>query len=233
MTVAAPLRLLPALLGAVVITLGVFLLMQGLIARGQGGEVQLAVYEDVQILRPEPDPEREPPPEVDNAPAESGQEPVMDSMEIVPPTPTAAQTFEMPALDLAVGDVAIPAAGEAWRSPLAEVDLHGFGTGQDAQGYIEVVPYNTRRPNVPRVAWENRISGWVLVAFTLTPEGHTRNVRVLDSRPRGVFEEKVIAAVEDWDYSVKFKGRERSNLVITQRVEVRWQDYPGNLPNVD
>lgn len=103
----------------------------------------------------------------------------------------------------------------------------------DARGFVEVVPYNTRKPNVPEVAWQNKISGWVLVAFTITPDGRTRDVRVLDARPRGVFEEKVIAAVEDWQYSVSFRGRERSNLVLTQRVEVRWQDYPRNLPNVD
>ncbi|AQA19148.1 hypothetical protein BST95_13755 [Halioglobus japonicus] len=98
---------------------------------------------------------------------------------------------------------------------------------------MEVVPYNTRKPNVPEVAWENKISGWVLVAFTVTPEGATRNVRILDARPRGVFEEKVIAAVEDWRYTLSFKGKQRSNLVLTQRVEVHWEDYPQNLPNVD
>jgi TonB family protein len=230
-TAAVPLRLLPALLGAVAITLAVFLLMQGLIARGQGGEVQLTVYEDVQILRPEP--EHETAPKTPDAPAEPRQEPVMDALQIAPPVPTAAQTLAVPALDLAPGDVAIPAVGDAWRVPLGEGDLNVFGAVQDAQGYIEVVPYDTRRPNVPRVAWENRISGWVLVAFTVTPDGHTRNVRVLDARPRGVFEEKVIAAVEDWSYSLTFKGRDHTDLVLTQRVEVRWQDYPGNLPNVD
>ena len=73
----------------------------------------------------------------------------------------------------------------------------------------------------------------VVVAFTLTPDGRTRDVRVLDARPRGVFEEKVIAAVEDWQYSVRFRGGDRPNLVLTQRVEVRWKDYPNNLPNVD
>jgi protein TonB len=230
-TAGVPFRLLPALLGAVVITSAVFLFMQGLIAGGQGGQVQLAVYQDVQILRPEP--ERETPPETQDAPAEPRQEPVMDALQVAAPTPTAAQTLEAPALDLALGDIAIPAVGDTWRAPLGEGDLDIFGVGQDARGYIEVVPYNTRRPNVPEVAWENRISGWVLVAFTVTPDGHTRNVRVLDARPRGVFEEKVIAAVEDWNYSLKFKGRDRTNLVLTQRVEVRWQDYPSNLPNVD
>ena len=73
----------------------------------------------------------------------------------------------------------------------------------------------------------------MLVAFTVTPRGETQNVRVLDANPRGVFEEKVISAVEDWQYSVSFSRKSASNVVLTQRVEVRWQDYPNNLPNVD
>ena len=67
----------------------------------------------------------------------------------------------------------------------------------------------------------------------MTPGGDTRDVRVLDAKPRGVFEEKVIAAVEDWQYSVKFAGKSSANVVLTQRVDVRWQDFPNNIPNVD
>ena len=98
---------------------------------------------------------------------------------------------------------------------------------------MEVVPYDTRRPNVPEVAWRNRIDGWVLVAFSVTPEGRTKDVRVLDANPRGVFEDKVIAAVRDWQYQIRFKGKQRGDLVLTQRVEVSWKNYPYNLPHVD
>ena len=46
------------------------------------------------------------------------------------------------------------------------------GGGEDAQGYIEVIPFDTRKPNVPDVAWENKISGWVLVEFRGDRRGH-------------------------------------------------------------
>jgi len=95
------------------------------------------------------------------------------------------------------------------------------------------VPFNTRRPNVPEVAWQNKINGWVLVAFSVTPDGKTRNIRVLDARPRGVFEEKVVAAVNDWNYRVSFSGKVTQDIVLTQKVEVQWQNFPQNLPNVD
>ena len=223
------LRVLPASLGALLVTLAVFLFMQGLIAAGQQEAIPLAVFENVEILRPEPAQEEATDP--DQPRQESPQEqPLLASLAApAPPSASAAPQprAEAPALNLATGNISIAAVGDSWTAPLGQggVDIGGGG--------MEVVPYNTRKPNVPEVAWQNRISGWVLVAFTVTPDGHTRDVRVLDARPRGVFEEKVIAAVQDWQYTLSFRTREQSNLVLTQRVEVRWQDYPRNLPNVD
>ncbi|QFU75689.1 TonB family protein [Halioglobus maricola] len=232
MSSALPLRLVPAVGGALLITLAVILFMQSLIERGQREEIRLAVYEDVTILRKQPEPERDKPDQ--QAPEEQPQEPVLEPLQVAAPTPAPMeQNLEMPALDLAIGDLAMTAGGDAWRAPAGQGAVDFGSGGQDARGYVEVVPYNTRRPNVPDVAWENKINGWVLVAFTVTPKGETRNVRVLDARPRGVFEEKVIAAVEDWRYTLSFKGKNSANLVLTQRVEVRWKDYPQNLPNVD
>jgi len=231
MTGMPPLRVLPAFAGAVVVSLAIFLFMQSLIKRGQSEDVQLAVYEQVEILRQQP--EQEKPEDVEEAIEEAPQEPLMESLQMAAPTPEPQQTLELPSLDLSVGDIDIRAVGNRFSAPLGVGGVTIPGGGQDAQGFVEVVPYNTRRPNVPDVAWDNKISGWVLVAFTVTPKGETRDVRVLDAKPRGVYEEKVIAAVEDWQYSVKFAGKSSANVVLTQRVDVRWQDYPNNIPNVD
>lgn len=231
MTGVPPLRLLPALAGSIVISLAIFLFMQSLIKRGQSEDVQLAVYEHVEILRQQPEPEE--PEDVEQTTEEAPQEPLMEQLQMAPPTPQPQQSLEMPSLDLGVGDIDIRAVGNNFSAPLGAGGVAIPGGGQDAKGFVEVVPYNTRRPNVPDVAWQNKISGWVLVAFTVTPTGDTRDVRVLDAKPRGVFEEKVIAAVEDWQYSVKFAGKSSANVVLTQRVDVRWQDFPINIPNVD
>ncbi|MEP5569660.1 MAG: TonB family protein [Halioglobus sp.] len=231
MTAMPPLRLLPAFIGAMVISLAIFLFMQSLIKRGQSEDIQLVVYENVEILRQQPEPEE--PENVEQAPQEAPQEPLMEQLQMAPPTSQPKPVLEMPSLDLGVGDIDIRAVGNNFSAPLGAGGVSIPGGGQDAKGFVEVVPYNTRRPNVPDVAWQNKINGWVLVAFTVTPRGETRDVRVLDAKPRGVFEEKVIAAVEDWQYSVKFAGKSSSNVVLTQRVEVRWQDFPNNLPNVD
>jgi TonB family protein len=228
-------RFLPALLGALLITVAVFLFMQSLIQSKRDEVVQVPVFEDVQVLREdkeEKEPEEEPPPPEDAPP-----EPSMEALavrDVAPPAPVPAAEFELPALDISAGDISIPKGGKRWRAPLAAEAIATAGGGEDGRGYIEVIPFNTRQPNVPEVAWQNRISGWVLVAFNVTPQGNTRNIRVLDARPRGVFEEKVVAAVEDWTYRVNFSGKAAAgNIVLTQKIEVLWENYPQNMPNVD
>ena len=160
----------------------------------------------------------------------------MDVMEVVaisPPTPQVATELEIPALDLGAGDINVRVMGEKWSAPLGVAGVNISRGGSDAQGFVEVIPFNTRRPNVPEVAWKNRVNGWVLVAFSVTPHGRTRNVRVLDANPRGIFEEKVISAVQDWQYVLNFPGKARGDVILTQKVEVLWKNYPHNLPNVD
>ena len=228
-------RFLPALAGALAITVAFFLFMQGLIQRGRDEGVQLVLHENVRVLRPQPE-ER---PETKETPLEEPpEEPLMEALDLpaappAPPAPVPATEPELPTLDAGLGDIQVAAGGQRWRAPLAGGTIALDGTGQDARGYIEVVPYDTRRPNVPEAAWRNKIDGWVLVAFSVTPQGKTRDVRVLDARPRGVFEEKVVAAVEDWTYRLSFSGRLAGDVVLTQKVEVHWKNYLANLPNVD
>jgi protein TonB len=227
-------RFLISLLGGLLITAAVFLFMQSLIKSRQQQDVVLPVYSMVEI-RPEEPPEEEPEPE-EVEPEEPLEEPVMDSLEVAQPTPTPAVDLEIPAFDLAMGDIKIQSAGDRWNGPIGSgtgvVNLAGGG-GEDAQGFIEVIPYDTRRPNVPDVAYQNKISGWVLVAFRVTANGSTRDVRVLDANPRGVYEEKVVAAVSDWKYRVNFYGGATGSVVLTQKVDVAWENYPQNMPNVD
>ncbi len=235
-------RFLLSLLGGLLVSVAVFLFMQNLIKSRQQQDIVLPLHSVVEILREEP-PQPEPEPQEQPEPEELPQEPLMESLaeslSAAPSTPQPAADIETPALDLAMGEIRIQAAGERWHGPagaggsgLGAVNLQGGG-GEDAQGFIEVVPYDTRRPNVPDVAYQNKVNGWVLVTFRVTDQGTTRDVRVLDANPRGVFEEKVVAAVSDWRYKVNFYGGATGSVALTQKVEVRWENYPQNMPNVD
>jgi protein TonB len=230
-------RFVFALLGGLLVTIAVFLFMQSLIRSRQQQDVLLPVYSVVEIPRPE-EPEQEEVEPEEQEPQEPVAEPVMAPLQIAAAAPEPALNLEIPALDLALGDIKIQSVGDRWSGPVGTgagtgvVNLAGGG-GEDAQGFIEVVPYDTRRPNVPDVAYQNKINGWVLVAFRVTGDGATRDVRVLDAYPRGVFEEKVVAAVSDWRYRVNFYGGATGSVVLTQKVDVRWENYPQNMPNVD
>lgn len=224
-------RFLLALLGAVAITVAIFLFMQGLIESREQQDVVLPLHTLVEVP-PEPE-EDEPEPE-EEPPEEPLEEPIMEALQVAPPTPEPAPELEIAALDLGLGDIEIPSAGDRWKGPVGRAGIAvAAGGGEDAQGYIEVIPFDTRKPNVPDVAWENKISGWVLVEFRVTAQGATTDIRVLDANPRGVFEDKVVAAVSDWRYSVNFDDKLSNRVVLTQRVEVSWQNYPTNMPNVD
>lgn len=225
-------RFIPAFLGALLVTIGVFLFMQGLIAGRQRDGEQLVLRPPVEIIERQEEQQREETEE--KIEQRERPEPVMEELRLAPLVAQPSVELEVPVLEMASGDLDIAAVGEQWSAPLGKGG-GGFldGQGVGAEGFVEVVPYTTRTPNVPELAWKNKISGWVLVAFNVMPDGNTRNVRVLDASPRGVFEEKVIAAVSDWKYSLRFRGKVEGDIVMTQKIEIDWKDFPMNIPNVD
>ena len=224
-------RFISAFAGALLITVAVFLFMQGLIENRRKADVQLLVHQPIAVTRDRPK-QQEP----EKPPREDLQEPqpAMAELQLPVLSPQPKIELEIPALDLAAGNLEIAGSGDRWSAPLGS-DIVGIleGRGVGAEGFVEIVPNATRKPNVPELAWKNKINGWVLVAFNVMPDGRTRNIRVLDANPRGVFEEKVVAAVEDWLYSVKFSGKRQGEVVLTQKVEVEWKNYHMNMPNVD
>lgn len=71
----------------------------------------------------------------------------------------------------------------------------------------------TASPRYPRRAMERDIAGWVIIDFTVTPEGETSDVTVRQSEPGKVFNDAAIEAVEQWVFEpVVYRGQ-----VINQR----------------
>ena len=223
-------RFIAAFIGALVITIGLFMFMQLLIENRQKANTTLPVFEPIEIV-----PQKQLIQQPDTPLLQQEQaEPTMEELQIPLPSPQPSVEMELPKLDLTMGDLYIPTGGGRWNTPLSAgaVNILEEG-GVGAQGYVEVVPIGTRMPNIPELAWKNKINGWVLVAFNVQTNGRTHNIRVLDANPRGVFEEKVIAAVEDWIYSVQYFGDLKGDIVLTQKVEVEWKNYPNNVLDMD
>jgi protein TonB len=111
-----------------------------------------------------------------------------------PPTPDirAARATRPELGDLGAGVVAIPtqelAAGPKAGAALSDMDA---------------VPLVRIAPEYPARAAERGIAGWVLLEFTVTSAGTTRDVRVLDSDPPGTFDRVAVKAVERFKYRPK------------------------------
>ncbi|NKF23787.1 energy transducer TonB [Solimonas marina] len=98
----------------------------------------------------------------------------------------------------------------------------GFGTGQGFKGK-PLVPLSTARPQMPEWACKQKIRGWVEVVFTVLPNGHVTNVKLVDASPRGVFEAAAIDSISNWIYEATQQTRE-----VKQRVEMNPEDCVYN-----
>jgi periplasmic protein TonB len=90
-----------------------------------------------------------------------------------------------------------------------------FGTGSSNR---DAVPEVRIDPQYPPEARARGIEGWVTVRFDVGADGNTRNIQVVDAKPRGVFERETIRAVSDWRYSPKI---ENGKPVERKGIEVR------------
>lgn len=218
-------RWLASLLVAVAVSLLLFGLMFRLIHADGGQQASRPPPARVDISRVTP-----PTPQQQAEQRQAKQQPQLEALSVEPPPAPVLAT----AADVAIS---LPEEGIAWQADAMRIEQHywsqpagGAGSGGDYIGELdsgtrEIVPISTTRPNIPKVAWDNRIDGWVLLAFTVSPDGKVSNIRVMDAEPRGVFEANAIAAVRGWIYQ-PFKGQPR---FISQRIEFEWNQYPYNM----
>lgn len=214
---------------ALAVTLAIFLFMRGLI-HGDAETVEtieLAAF--VELYRAPPKPKAQPPePEPEPIP-EANKEPEMERLQAVSVEPVTASDQVMPSIDIGSLSINVGPSQGQWAMPALGQGLDLLGEGQDNQGYIEISPYTTRRPNIPKLAWENKLNGWVLVAFNVSQSGHTRNIRILDANPKGIFEEEAKRAVALWRYDVSGIKNYTGDMVLTQKISLYWKNYPDNV----
>ena len=81
----------------------------------------------------------------------------------------------------------------------------------------DLVSVRTVPPRYPRRASERAITGWVIVEFTVTPDGKTGEIEIRESEPERVFNKDAIDAVQQWAFEpVVYRGR-----TINQRAAAR------------
>ncbi len=122
----------------------------------------------------------------------------------------------------------VPLLQKNWVQPSQLINQAG-SEGLDDQlksapkSIRKITPVSTRMPQIPKVAWDNKINGWVLLSFTVTEAGLVTDIRILDASPRGVFEEYAVLAAKQWRYAHMEQAR-----YVSQKIEFSWENYPYN-----
>ena len=108
-----------------------------------------------------------------------------------PPTPPP------PEMDNATPDTSMVAVSAVKVDTNINLSASGFGL-QTADG--EYLPIVKVQPIYPQRALSRGIEGYVIVEFTVTKQGTTRDVRVVEANPTGIFDRAAMQAAAKFKY---------------------------------
>jgi protein TonB len=83
------------------------------------------------------------------------------------------------------------------------LNTNGFGLTPADGDYLPLVKI---RPRYPEYALGRGIEGYVIVEFTVTRKGTTRNVRVVEANPPDIFDKAAIQAATKFEYKPRVVG---------------------------
>jgi protein TonB len=90
-----------------------------------------------------------------------------------------------------------------------DVDVEVGGTNiAIAASDSDVVPIVRVNPQYPLRASERGIEGWVEVEFTISKSGTVKEPRVLNSHPSSIFDRAALKAIKKWKYNPKIEDGE-------------------------
>lgn len=73
-------------------------------------------------------------------------------------------------------------------------------------------------PHYPSSALRSRQEGWVIVSFTINTEGRPRDIKIVDSKPRRVFDRAAMEAVSRYRFTPAMKGGVAISTTREQRL---------------
>ncbi len=79
----------------------------------------------------------------------------------------------------------------------------------------DIIPLVRIAPQYPRKAAMNKKEGWVKIAFTITSTGTVKDAKVIDSKPRRLFDRAALKAILKW----KFKPRIVDGKALERQAE--------------
>lgn len=115
---------------------------------------------------------------------------------------TLPDAFELEALPEPDIDIDLPEMGglgefKTWNSKVDTGDLNFVATDRSPMHKLRA------KPRYPKAAKRAKIEGTVYLEFDINIRGATENIKVLESQPKGVFDQAAISAVKKWRYQPK------------------------------
>ena len=141
--------------------------------------------------KPEPPKKPPPPPKLTVDSTDRPQQPMPD--------------MQMPRIDLGIGAGSGPYLGN-WSAG-------------DSNAEGDVIPIVRIEPQFPREALVKGIEGWVVVEFTIEPDGTVSDPRVVDSNPRRLFDRNAVRAIYKWKFKPRIVDGQPVARRATQRLE--------------
>ncbi len=115
-----------------------------------------------------------------------------------------------------------PRQQAAANAPAAGGDnAAGTDRGSAAGPTVAAVLVKGAPARYPTAAMRARQEGWVVVSFTVDPDGKTSDVKVVESQPRHVFDRAAIDAVERYRFNPAMKDGVAVSSVKQQRIEFK------------
>jgi len=91
---------------------------------------------------------------------------------------------------------------------------------KDIKPVTPVMPIMERKliktvaPDYPTYASKKRITGYVNMEYEVTPEGNVKNVVVLESQPKGVFDYEAVKSVKQYRYAKDSQTTKNQQQII-------------------
>jgi protein TonB len=211
----ALMRLLPAAALALVASLGLFWLMHALMHGSGHGADKAETLPTIDFVRLKRDTQVEsmerrkppPPPPPKQPPPPAKMKVSTEAVQQAAPTPMA-----IPNLSLSPSVGGGPFVGEM-----------GVGGAPSASSFFDgdIIPLQRIPPQYPRDAARAGITGWVQVEVTVNSDGTVRSAKVLDAKPKGLFEAAAMTAVYKWKFKPKIVDGQPVQQRGSQRIEFK------------